>query len=50
MKKKKARAYSISDEVFEAVRAEALKQSAKTGKRVSDSELVERILRKALVK
>lgn len=47
---KKTRAYSLSEDVFEAVRAEALRQSNKKGKRVSESAVVESILRKRLVK
>lgn len=47
---KKTRAYSLSEEVFEAVRAEALRQSNKKGKRVSESSIVENILKKKLIK
>lgn len=48
--KKKTRGYSLSDDVFEAVRAKALKESAKKGKRISESAIVESVLRKALIK
>lgn len=48
--KKKTRAYSLSDDVFEAVRSEALRMSVKGGKRISESALVEKILRKKLIK
>lgn len=47
---KKTRGYSLSDEVFEAVRNKALKESSKKGKRISESAIVEQILRKALIK
>jgi len=47
---KKPRAYSISDDVFNAVRKRALEESTKKGKRVSESEIVEKTLRKAFVR
>lgn len=47
---KKTRAYSLSEEVYKAVQAEALRKSNKAGKRVSESSVVESILSQKLIK
>lgn len=47
--KKKPRSYSLPDDVAEAVRKTALQESMDNGVRVSESSVVERILRKKLI-
>lgn len=47
--KKKPRSYSLPDDVAEAVRKTALQESMDSGARVSESSVVERILRRKLI-
>lgn len=46
--KKKPKAYSLSQEVIEAVSQSSINMSSKKGKKISDSEIVETLLRKGL--